>query len=588
MTQNATVAGLFEEMADRLAARDVEYKPRAYRRAAENIRDHPVAIEALAAEGTEALTDIEGVGDAIAEKIVQYVETGEIDELAELRAEMPVEIGELTAVEGVGPKTVADLYDELGITDLDELEAAAEAGRIRDIRGYGAKTEENILDNIPFAREARQRELLGTARPLADDVLTHLKGVSAVEQAAMAGSIRRWRPTIGDVDVLVASEQPAAAVNRFRDWDRIDTVIEAGEQKVSVRADDVQVDIRVIAPAEFGSALQYFTGSRDHNVRLRNRAIERDLKMSEYGIFDVSHLNESEGEDDPRAGDRVAGATEESMYAAIDLPWIPPELREDTGEVAAAAEGTLPTLLETEDVRGDLHVHTDWSDGNASLAEMAEAAADAGHEYLAICDHAAGAGMVGGVGLTDAELREQGETIEELRADLDIRLLTGVEANIDATGGIDIAEEVLAQRDIVVASPHSALDQEGAAATDRLIRAIGHEHVDVLGHPTGRLLNSRAGLEPDIEAVAAAAADHDTALEVNANPHRLDLDGMLVRVTLGADAPIAINTDAHSGAELAYVRYGVHTARRGWAEAGDVINTMSASELFEWVGVRAD
>ncbi|SEO41975.1 DNA polymerase (family 10) [Halogranum amylolyticum] len=575
-SRNDEIATLLEEFADLLDAKRVEYKPRSYRRAAENVREYPQPIEELAAEGQDAVEEIQGVGDAISSKIVEYFETGEIEELEALREDLPVDMRELTSVEGVGPKTVGDLYEALGITTLDELEEAARASEIQEVKGYGAKTEENILENIPFARESQERELLGDARPLADSVLDFLDSVDAVERADVAGSIRRWKETIGDVDVLVASDAGESVVDAFTDWPGADSVIEAGTGKASVRADGIRVDLRVVVPAEFGSALQYFTGSKEHNVHLRNVAIERDLKMNEYGVFDVSDVEDTS---DQRAGRRVGGETEAEMYAALDLPLISPELREDTGEIEAAADDELPDLLEPNAIRGDLHTHTDWSDGDNTIAEMVAGAAERGYEYHVVSDHATGPGMVGGVGLDDDELREQIDAVADVAAGADIEVLHGVEANVDAEGGISVADDLLDQLDVVVASPHSALGQDRETATERLVRAIEHPSVDVLGHPTGRLIHTRPGLELDYERVAEAAVEHGTALEVNANPHRLDLNDAGVRAAVEAGATIAVDTDAHSPATLDYMRYGVHTARRGWAEETDVLNTRGVEGL---------
>jgi len=555
MSRNDEVAALFEEFADLLEAQDVSYKPQTYRRAAENIREFGQPIEAVAAEGQSALAEIDGVGDAISSKIVEYFETGEIEELAEARADLPVEMAALTRVEGVGPKTVGRLYEALGVETLDDLETAAREGEIREVKGFGAKTEENILENIPFAREARERSLLGEARPVADDLLAFLAGHEAVAEAEVAGSIRRWRETIGDVDVLVASEDPERVVATFADWEDATTVIESGTSKASVRVDGLRVDLRVVVPEEYGAALQYFTGSKEHNVTLRNRAIARGLKMNEYGVFDVSDVADPDA--GQRVGERVAGRTEEEMYAALDLAWMPPELREDTGEVEAAADDDLPEPVTTDEVRGDLHTHTDWSDGRATLEEMLAGAAERGYDYYAVTDHATGPGMVGGVGLSDEELAEQASMVAEAAADVEIEVFHGVEANIDAEGGLSVGDDLL----------------------DRLVRAVEHPAVDVLGHPTGRLLNRRAGLELDYERIAAAAADAGTALEVNANPHRLDLSGAGVRAAVDAGAVVVVDTDAHAPAELDYVRYGVHTARRGWAESTDVLNTWRASDV---------
>ncbi|MFU1781838.1 DNA polymerase/3'-5' exonuclease PolX [Haloarcula japonica] len=590
MSRNDEIATLLEEFADLLDAKGVEYKPRAYRRAAENIRDHPGAIEGLAAEGEDSIGEIDGVGDAISSKVVEYFETGEIEELTELREELPVEMDALTAVEGVGPKSVGSLYEAVGITTLDELEAAAEAGEIQAVSGFGAKTEQNILDNIDFAREAHERSLLGEARPYGDQVREYMAAGDDVAECALGGSIRRWRPTIGDVDVLVGSADTEAVVDRFTSWGELDRVIESGETKASAYANDVRVDLRVVDPSEFGAALQYFTGSKDHNVAVRNRAIERDLKVNEYGVFrEVRSTSSSrtqsddvEGveDDDQRAGERVAGKSEEGVYDALGMDWVPPELRENRGEVAAAADGSLPDLLTEGEVRGDIHTHTDWSDGGNTVAEMVEGAVDFGHDYLAVTDHATGPGMVGGVGVPDEKLREQLGEVESVAADTDIDVFTGVEANIAADGSLSVADDLLAELDVVVASPHAALDGDG---TDRLVAAAQHPDVNVIGHPTGRYLNRREGLDVDVERLADAAADNDTALEINANPARLDLGGGAVKQAVEAGAKVVINTDAHSPDNFGLLRYGVHTARRGWAETADVLNTRDADGLREFL-----
>jgi DNA polymerase (family 10) len=581
VSRNADVAARFEEMADLLEARDVEFKPRSYRRAAENVRDCPVAVEELVDEGKDAVMEIDGVGDALADKIIEYVETGEIEELEALREQLPVDMEALTSVEGVGPKTVGTLYEALGITTLDELETAARDGEIREVSGFGEQTERNILENIPFARQAQERELLGDARPVAEGILDYLRDAPPVERADVAGSLRRWRETIGDVDVLAASTDGEAAVEAFLDWNAEADVIEAGTTKASVRARGVRIDFRVVVPAEFGSALQYFTGSKDHNVHLRNLAIDRDLKMNEYGIFDVSGVEA--GEEDQRAGRRIGGETEAEMYGALDLPVIPPELREDRGEIEAAAAGELPDLVTESEIRGDLHTHTDWSDGGESVETMIAAAAERGDDYLAITDHATGPGMVGGVGLDDDELREQREAVTAAAADAGIEVLHGVEANVDADGDLSVGEDVLSELDIVIASPHSGLGMDRSAATERLVRAVEHPETDVLGHPTGRLINDRPGLTLDVDRLAAAAADAETALEVNANPHRLDLNDEAIRIAVEAGATVAIHTDAHGVGELDYRRYGVHTARRGWAETADVLNTRAVADLRSWL-----
>jgi DNA polymerase (family 10) len=577
MTTNDELAGRLEEFADLLEAQDVEYKPRAYRNAAETVRELSIDIEGLAAEGQEQLAELDDIGEAISAKIVEYVETGEIEELERVRAELPVEMDALTRVEGVGPKTVGTLYDELGVQTLDDLEAAAEVGEIRELHGFGATTEQNIAEGIEFARQASQRQLLARALPRAERVTDVLSEAPAVERCALAGSIRRRKPTVGDVDVLVGSDRPERVVEMFTGWDGHDRVIEAGTGKASVRMDGVRVDLRVVDPGEFGAALQYFTGSKDHNVTLRNRAIERDLKVNEYGVFDVSGV-EATGE---RVGDRLAGETESGMYEALGLEWVPPELREDRGEIAAGAESELPELVTTEAVRGDCHLHTNWSDGSATVEEMVTAAAEFGHEYVAVTDHATGPGMVGGVGLDDDELREQRAEVRAAAEESDIEVFAGVEANVGADGEVSVGDDVLAELDLVVASPHAGLDGDG---TDRLVAAASHPEVDIVGHPTGRQLNRRSGLTVDVERLASTAAEHDTALEVNANPRRLDLRGRAVQTAIEAGATVVVDTDSHAPEGYSQLRYGVDTARRGWAEPADVLNTWPADRVHAFLG----
>ncbi|MFB6153024.1 MAG: DNA polymerase/3'-5' exonuclease PolX [Halodesulfurarchaeum sp.] len=581
MSRNAEVASLLEEYADLLEARDVEYKPRAYRRAATNLRDHPDAVEALAEDGPEAIQEIDGVGEAISEKIVEYLETGSIAELEEERERLPVDMAALTRVEGVGPKTVGALYEALGIQTLDDLEEAARAGEIREVEGFGSKTEQNILDNIEFAREAQERSLLGDSRPVADDVLAFLGDLEPVDAAEVAGSIRRWSETIGDVDVLVGTDVGETIVETVTEWDRVDEVIEAGSTKASVRIGAMRVDLRMVDPGEFGSALQYFTGSKDHNIRLRQWALDRDRKVNEYGVFDISDVDDPDS--GQRVGDLLASETEEEVYRALDLPWIPPELREDRGEIDAAADGSLPSLLEIDDIRGDLHTHTDWSDGEYTIEAMVKGAEERGYDFLCISDHGEGPGVFGDNGLSDTELRKQVEEIRTVGEKASIEVLAGVEANIAADGTVGTnSDAVLAELDLVVASPHSGLGGD-VDQTDRLIDAVEHPHVDVLGHPSGRLINRRQAMDFDARELAAAAVKEGVALEVNANPNRLDLWGSAVKAAIEAGATITINTDAHSPEEYGLMRYGVHTARRGWAKPADVLNTWATSDVIDFV-----
>ncbi|MFC7200340.1 DNA polymerase/3'-5' exonuclease PolX [Halospeciosus flavus] len=583
MSRNAEVAERLEEIADLYEAKDVGYKPNMYRRAASNVRDYPEAIEDLAEEGLDAVTEIDQVGDSIGEKIVEYIETGSIERLEELRDEFPVRMQELTSVEGVGPKTAGELYQKLGIQNLDDLEEAARNQEIRELEGFGAKTEENILDHIEFARQAQERDLLGDGRPLADDVKAFLTDVEDVERVEIAGSTRRWRPTIGDIDVLVASDAGESVGEALTEWDRVEETIEIGPTKTSVRASGIRVDLRVVVDEEFGSALQYFTGSADHNITLRNYALRKDLKVNEYGVFDVSDVEDPES--GQRVGERLASETEEAVYDALDLPWIPPEIREDRGEVEAAQNDALPDLVTLDDYRGDLHTHTDWSDGDYTLEEMLDAAEERGYDYYAVTDHGEGPGVFGDTGLADDDVLDQLDAVEAEAADRDVEVFTGIETNVDADGNVvEVSDDVLAGVDIVVASPHSGLGEDGGDQTDRLVAAIEHEHVDVLGHPTGRLINDRPAMELDPSELGAAAAEHGVALEINSNPHRLDLWGELVKVAVEEGATVTVNTDAHSPSEFGYTEYGVHTARRGWCEPDDVLNTWDVDEVRDFLG----
>jgi DNA polymerase (family 10) len=573
VSRNREVATLFDELADRLEAQDGSFRPRAYRNAADAIRQVTAPVETLAAEGPEALEAIDGIGEATAAKVIEYLETGEIATLEEEREAVPVDMQALQRVEGLGPKRVYALYAALGVTDLDELEAAAEAGEIQTVEGFGAKTEATIREQIEFARTATARTPIGQVYPLAEDIVGHLQAHDAADEVALAGSIRRWRATIGDIDVLVATTEADAITEHLVGWDRTAEVLQTGATKTSVRVGGQQVDLRVVDPESFGAALQYFTGSKAHNVKLRNRALDRGLTMNEYGTFEL---------DDAEEGARVAGTTEASMYAAVGLPPIPPELREDRGEIAAAAAEELPTLVRPADIRGDLHTHTTASDGRASIPAMLESAAQRGYEYYAVCDHASGPGVVTGMGLDDAALLAHADAVREAAADVELTVLTGVETNITAEGGLSTGDSTLEALDCVVASPHSALDQDRETATDRIIRAIEHPMVDIIGHPTGMRRSQREGLPIDIEAVATAAADAQTALEVNANPARLDLRSEFIRVAVDAGATIVIDTDAHGTDQLDLMRYGVHTARRGWATTDAVLNTWDATAVTDF------
>lgn len=558
--KNREMAEILYEIAELLEMKDVDFKPRAYRRAAQNIESLGTDIEELHAQGT--LQDIPGVGKSIAEKIEEYLETGAVETLEQLREETPVDIQELSAVEGLGPKRIETLYEKLGIATLDDLEEAARQGNIRKLEGFGEKTEQNILDGIAFARQNHDRFLLGFALPEADEVVAKLE--SSVSRIAVAGSLRRKKETIGDVDILAVANG-ADAMDLFTGMDRVEKVLVQGDTKSSVRLQGgLQVDLRIVGAESFGSALQYFTGSRDHNIAVRKRAIRQGYKLNEYGLF--------------RGDQRVAGETEEEVYKTLGLAWIPPELRENRGEVEAAADGTLPHLVTLEDVRGDLQMHTTWSDGSNSVDEMAAAALEMGHEYIAITDHVGSLRIAGG--LDADEVTEQANEIQAARDKFDdIHIFHGVEANVMKDGSLDVGPHILDQVDLVLAGVHSAFRMDEEAMTDRLIKAIEHPAVDIIPHPTCRRLQKREPIEVDLDAVLQAAADNDVAMEINAYPERLDLNDAHVRRAKALGVTLSIGTDAHRADHLRYYELGVAVARRGWLEPSDIINTLDAAKL---------
>ncbi len=561
MTENDEIAAMLEEFADRLEAKGVDYKPRAYRDAAESVRE-------ASSDALDEPTAIPDVGDAIASKIEEFREKGRVEELEELRDEMPVDIEALTRVEGVGPKTVGKLYEALGVTDLDELEDAAQHGRIQNVSGFGEKTEQNILEGVEFARQSAERTLLGKSLPKARHLVSRVEELGSVKRAVAAGSVRRRKETTGDIDIVVVSDDREATADAVTDWDA--EVIQKGERKTSFRKDDEDVDLHLVKEDEFGSALQYFTGSKQHNVATRNVAIDRGLKLNEYGVWD------------DETDERVAGETEEEVHEALGMEYVPPELRENRGEVETARDGELPELVEEEDVRGELHSHTDRTDGGATLEEMVAGAEERGFDYLAVTDHTEALGVAGG--LTDEELRALADDVRALNEDVDVRLFAGAEANILKDGSLDVSDDVLAELDVVVASIHSGMRMEEDEATERLVSAVRNDEVDILGHPSGRLINSREGYPYDFDAVLDAAASEEVALELNSNPHRLDIHDTQVWRCVEARVPVAVNTDAHTPSEYDYVEYGVATARRGWATADDVLNAWTVEELEDWLG----
>jgi len=566
--RNELVARILHEIADLLALDGVAFKPQAYRRAAQTIESLAEPIEDLVADGRHA--KLPGVGEAIAKKIAEIVETGRLRYHDELKEKLPIDLYALTQVEGVGPKTAKLLYEALGVRDLADLERAARGGEIRGVEGLGAKTEARILRGLAETQSAAGRILLGEALPLAADLIDRLRGSGRFDRIEVAGSLRRGRETIGDLDLLSVSSTPedaGEAADAFVSLPEVDEVLSRGAKKSSARlSSGIQVDLRIVPASSFGAAMQYFTGSKDHNVALRKRAVARGWKLNEYGLFD-------EGER------RLAGEDEGKIYERLGLALVPPELRENRGEIEAAEKGGLPILVERADVRGDLHVHTDWSDGNASLEGMIAAAQSRGLEYVAITDHAKFAEVIGG--LTPDDLNRQIDEIAKLNEHLEgFRVLTGIEANVGPHGDLDVPDALLARLDFVIASVHAHFRLSRDAMTARLVRVCENEHVDALGHPTTRKIGERPPIEADWDAVFEVAAKGGTAMEINANPIRLDLNASLIRRAIGAGVKLTIGTDAHAPEHFDFMPLGVLTARRGWATKPNVLNVHSATGVL--------
>jgi len=571
---NHEVAEIFSAIADLMEILDEDrFRVQAYRRASDAIRDLPAPLATYRDRGE--LEAIPGVGKAIAGKIGELLDTGELQYYNRLQEKAPTGVRELLRVPGVGPRTAGRLYRELGITSLAELKRAAEEGRLATLKGFGAKMIEGILQGISVAERQERRMLLAHALETAEELILALRTAApALRQATYAGSLRRGRPTVGDLDILVAADDTPAVVRAFTTLPLVARVESAGDEKASILLHNgTQADLIAVPPALWGSALQHFTGSKAHNIRFRELALARGLSFSEHGFRRAD-------------GTVLTCATEEEVYAAVDLPWIPPELREDEGEFEAARAGALPRLVELSDMRADLHMHSTWSDGRADIRTMAEAARARGYSHIAMTDHSAYIGLTHGL---DAErLRAQRREIAALNAayaaqGIPFRVLCGVEVDITPEGSLALPDDVLAELDIVVASAHVQLRQSPEAATERLLRAVRNPHVDMIGHPVGRMLGSREGAPVDIDALARAAAEHGVLLEVNSGPTRLDLEGPAVRRALELGATIAINSDAHHPDNLDWIRFGVITARRGWAGAAQVANTWSFEALQEWL-----
>ncbi|MFB3882810.1 MAG: DNA polymerase/3'-5' exonuclease PolX [Armatimonadota bacterium] len=565
---NSQIAEVFQEIASLLEIKgESVFKVRAYQRVAEAIAGLDRDLDQLRAQ-KDGLRSLPGVGASTAQKIEELLDTGKSTYHQGLLAEIPPSVLELLRIPGLGPKKAKLLMDE-GITTVEQLEQAASAGRLRTLRGMGEKTERDILRGITHLREYEQRTDLGLAWEIAENIMAQLRASAPVEQMEAAGSLRRMRETIGDIDILVTSGAPEAVMEEFAALPLTAEVLARGSTKTTIRTTaGIQADIRVVPPESFGAALQYFTGSKQHNIVLRDYAERRGLKLNEYGVFRVKDGEET----------RIGGATEEEMYAAVGLPLIPAEIREDQGEIEAARKNQLPELVELSDIRGEMHCHTNWSDGHGSVEQMARAAKEAGHSYLALTDHSPSQTVAGGLKL-DRLLKRRQEIEKARKAVQGITILEGAEVDILRGGELDYPDEVLSQLDYVVASVHSGWKMEREAMTRRIITAMDNPWVDCIGHPTGRLVGQREPFDVDIEAVLAAAAKLGVAMEISSDPARLDLRDVHARRARDLGVKLMIVTDAHWPGSFSLLRFGVATARRGWVEAGDVLNCLPLAQL---------
>ncbi len=581
--KNIEIARIFETMADIMEIQGENlFRVSSYRKVARVVGDMAEDIEKVAAE--DGLTSVDGIGKSSAQKIEQYLTTGKIDAYEKLLKDFPAGALEMLRIPEVGPKTVGKLMVEKDITSLDDLEKAIEKGELDDMAGMGEKTVEKIRKGIRQVRASQGRTLLGEALPVAQDIIASLRRKVDLKAAEPAGSLRRRKETVGDIDILATVQRRGAegahpedeipggreVVDAFTSLDNIAEVLAAGATKGSIRTrEGLQVDLRVVRPESFGAALQYFTGSKAHNIKIRGIALDRGLKINEYGVFE--------------GGRRVAGATEEEVYATLDLPRIPPELREDRGEVEAAAAGNLPELVGLADIRAELHAHTSYSDGSFSVLEMARAAKDFGYCYLALTDHSKNLGVANG--LTEEELRRRNEEIERAVEELDgFPVLKGTEVDILKDGSLDYDDAVLAALDWVMASVHDHFNMSEKDMTDRILRAVRNPHVHVIGHLTGRIIGRREGYPVDVPAVVEACAETGTSLELNAHPERLDIKDTVCREAKAAGVKVALGSDAHHGAHYGLMQYGVATARRGWLEKDDVLNCMTHKVFLKFLG----
>ena len=584
--ENIEIAGILGELGHLLEIQGSNpFRIRAYRNASRTVRGLTRPLSAMVEAG-EDLTALDAIGKEMAAHILELVQTGALARLAEVSAEVPRSLVQLVKLDGVGPKKAKKLWESLGVTTIDELEVALKAGRVESLEGFGAISVAKILTSIEDLRRYSGRFLISKVDDLVEPLLAHMREAPDVERIEVAGSYRRRKETIGDVDLLVQAELPAPAVmEHFTAFGSVERVVSAGDTRGSVvLRSGLEVDLRVIPDRSFGAALHYFTGSKEHNIAVRQIAQRQGLRVNEWGVFRVPEGVDPDdvGKED---GERVAGETESSVFEVLGMGWVPPVLRENRGEVKAALDDSLPDLVTLEDIQGDLHMHSTWSDGKASVEEMARACEARGYRYLAMSDHSPALAMVGGI--TPERAVDQWEEIAQVQEGLDgITIFKSLEVDILRDGSLDMTDEVLETLDLVLVSVHSLMEMDRVLMTDRVIAAIQHPQVDILAHPTGRLLARREPFQLEMEEVLQAARDLDVAVEINANPNRLDLSDVHAHRAKELGVKVCISTDAHSVQRLDHMSYGVDQARRAWLNKGDVLNTMTQPQFREWLERR--
>jgi len=563
---NQLVASILNQVADLMEINEVDFRTKAYRRAAHTVETLSEDIEDIKNEGR--LQELPGIGAKIAKKVEEIVETGSLEYLKNLKKEFPVDYDALMAVEGLGPKGIKQLYRELGIKNLDDLEKNAKRHRIRRLKGMGEITERKILINLEFARKSTGRNLLGHILPVAEEIKNYLKKLDYVDRVEIAGSIRRRKETVGDIDVLVTTTKPLDVMDYFTRMELVEDVVVSGPTKSTVRLKEngMDVDLRTFNDESFGSALMYFTGSKETNVELRRIAIAKGYKLSEYGVF--------------RGDKLLAGRTEDEIFQTLGMSYIEPELRENTGEIEAAINGELPELVKYDEIIGDLQMHTDWSDGTANIPDMVIEAQKMGYEYMAITDHSGSLRVANG--MDEKTIKRQIHEINDLNSKMDgFRILKGVETNIDSYGLLDVPDKLLDGMDLVIAGIHSGFKQDRKELTRRILSAMENERVNIITHPTGRKIQEREAYELEFEKIYQASLDTGTVLEVNSQMNRLDLNDMNVKKAVEHGCKLAINSDAHSITDLHNMDLGIATARRGWAKKEDIINTLPLKNLLK-------